>query len=308
MQPRLRWLLPIVTLSLVPGSLAPQSFEGIIRQRTVAVEEDGLMDVLYPEDLEEPDFDSQEEWLRWTASRLFAIPLDQFLSDGYAEVTETTTWVKGSRFRANESGFSEQGYTILDGESGEMFMVNPEERWYVRTSREEIDAATGAALRQAEEMAAQMGVDLEEMQRMAEEMGLGEEGEEEFPSTVRDLGESVTIAGIRAFGREVVSEEEITHAWCAEENPAFVATLMKMVEQLGFDEEDREMVGGAELACGEQLPLRVQTYSLGSFMGEGYSVEEFLSVEQAPVDGDLFEIPEGYTEKSLQDLWGVGGA
>jgi hypothetical protein len=301
-----RWLLPILILGLAPGSLAPQSFEGIIRQRTVEVEEDALMDVLYPEDLEEPEFDTQEEWLRWTAARLFAIPLDRFVSDGYAEVTESTTWVKGNRFRANESGFSEQGYTIVDGESGKMFIVNPEERWYVRTSREELDAAMGDAVRQAEEMAAQMGVDLEEMQRMADEMGMG--GEEELPTTVGDLEGSRTIAGIRAFGREVVSEEEITHAWCAQDNPAFVETLMNVVEQLGFDEEDQEMVGGAELACGEQLPLRVQTYSLGNYMGEGYSVEEFLSVERTSVDDDLFEIPAGYTERSLQDLWGGGGA
>ena len=103
------------------------------------------------------------------------------------------------------------------------------------------------------------------MQSMADEMGMGDE--EELPTTVRDLEGSMTIAGIRAFGREVVSEEEITHAWCAQDNPAFVETLMNVVEQLGFDEEDQEMVGGAELACGEQLPLRVQTVALGRVPG-----------------------------------------
>ena len=36
-------------------------------------------------------------------------------------------------------------YTIVDGESGKMFIVNPEERWYVRTSREELDADVRAA-------------------------------------------------------------------------------------------------------------------------------------------------------------------
>ena len=310
MKARWPWLFAMMTIAVAPVALTGQSFEGVIRQRTIEVGENELvelMDDLYAPDQDEPDFDSEEEWIAYVASRLFDVPIERFVADRLGEVTEVTTWVKGNRFRSDISAVSELGYTILDGESGEMFMVNPDERWYVRMSKEEMDAMVEDAMRQ---MAAEMGIDLEEMRRMTEEMEM-EMDMGAAPSRIRDLGETRQVAGMRGAGREAVSSEEAVRAWCAVQNPDFADALATFAEQMGFDEDDMEDEGGPaleDLACEDKLPLLVQTYMPYGGMGGGsYSIDEYVSFEETSVDDDVFEIPDGYEEKSMSDLWGVGG-
>lgn len=328
MSARLSLLLAPLVLAapmslLSPATLEAQSFEGIVRQRTVEIGEDALADVLYPEDVEEPEFDTEEEWLAWTANRVFAIQVQDFVSDGSAELVETTVWIKRDRFRAALGDGSDM-YMIYEGNTAEMIMVNPVERWYVRMSQEAIDEVTEAAMEEAEAMAAEMGIDLEEMQRMAAEMaadmeedmemGGDMEGMHAAPAQIRDLGDTRTIAGIRAVGREVVTSGEVVRAWCATENPPFADALEKMIEQMGFDEdEEDEYMGlggpaGEDLACEDRIPLLVQTFSMyDGFGGASYSIEEMISIEPSSVDDEKFEIPDGFEERDLSALWGIGG-
>lgn len=315
MNARWPWLSAALSLVLIPAALTAQSFEGVVRHRSIEVDEDVLAELLYPDDLEEPDFDDEADWLAWTAKRLFSVPVAGLVSDGSADVTETTTWVKGDRFRADVSGTGDGMYTIYD--AGEMFLVQPAEQWYVRMSREEIDAATEAAMAEAEAMAAEMGVDLEEMRRMAEEMGSEEaymEGMDAPAPRIRDLGDVRTVAGLRAVGREVVTSDEVVHAWCAEESPPFADALSEMIEQLGFQEEEEDDMGfggpaAEDLACEDRMPMFVQSFvAWGGSMGAGiYSIDEVVAIERTSVDDAKFEIPAGFEERSLSDLWGVRG-
>lgn len=326
MSARLSWLLTPLVLAapmslLSPATLEAQSFEGIVRQRTVEIGEDALGDVLYAEDVEEPELDTEEEWLAWTANRVFAIEVQDFVSNGSADLSETTVWIKQDRFRADLDDGSDM-YMIYEGNTAEMIMVNPVERWYVRMSQEAIDEMTEAAMKEAEAMAAEMGIDLEEMQRMAAEMGndmeMGDDmaGMHAPAPQIRDLGDTRTIAGIRAVGREVVTSGEVVRAWCASENPPFADALQKMIEQMGFgedeDEEDEYMglggPAGEDLACEDRIPLLVQTLSMyDSFGGASYSIQEMISIEPSSVDDGKFEIPDGFEERDLSALWGIGG-
>ena len=85
-----RWVRSTVALAIVslaaPVVLGAQSFEGVVRQRTVEIDEDRLMEMMYDEDREEPEFDSEEEWVAWTAAALFDIPISELIADGSADV------------------------------------------------------------------------------------------------------------------------------------------------------------------------------------------------------------------------------
>lgn len=308
MSSRSWWMVTALALALLTPTLAAQSFEGVIRQRTIEVEEDLLFELM--DDENEPDFDSEEEWLVYAAQRLFAIPTDRLVNQG-ASVMEMDTWVKGRRFRV--SGWDEMGsgYMVYDGDSRTSYMVNVDERWFIRISRDDVDAATKDAERMAEEMAERMGLDLKELERQAKEAE-AEEGwedwdEEEIRTTVRDLDGTRTVAGMQASGRLAVTAEMVAQGWCADDGMGFMEAFKQLAADMGVDEDEWEEDGPApeDLVCGDRMPLLMQVFELyGGFGGGSYTVEELVALDETPVDDDMFEIPAEFEERTLSDIWG----
>ena len=72
---------PILSLSilLVPLSLGAQSFEGVMTQRSIELDDQAvfeLMERVMPME-EEPDLDSEEAWFRYTAEKLFEASFEE---------------------------------------------------------------------------------------------------------------------------------------------------------------------------------------------------------------------------------------
>ncbi len=304
----IRWTTPAFAFVLLalPHVLSGQAFEGVVKQRTIEVDENGLYDLLYGEADEEPEFESEEEWLRYSLDKLAAIPVERLASgnvDG-ADVETITTYVKGGKVRSEVTGSAGQGYVIYDVASGTTWMVNPADRSYIRYTLEEVEAATKEAQKQAEEALAKMGIDMEEIEQRAEEMDAQEMDEEmEVGVTVTSLGKTQEINGILASGYEAHTDEGMAVGWCAQDDQGIMETMKELMQLSGFEEdEDDSGPSMDELLCKDRLPVLVQTFTPGGF-GVSFSVEEILSIERTGVSDEQFVIPEGYTEKSLRDMW-----
>ncbi|MDH5589180.1 MAG: DUF4412 domain-containing protein [Gemmatimonadota bacterium] len=297
-------LAVVVSILALPAVAPAQSFEGVIRQRTIEVDEDGIFQILYADDYEEPDFDSEEEWVRHTSARLFAIdPTDLSTGfDGAARVEETTVWVKGNKIRFDVAADQGGGYVIIDADVSTTWIVNPADRSYFEFTAAEMEEATDRAMSEAEEMMARMGIDPDEMAAMAEEMGAGMERE---TPTVRSLGRAETVNGFGATGFTGSSESQTGVAWCARDESGVSEALSALAKRAGMedDEEDEFATGwaGDEL-CEGTVPVRTQVWYHAA-MGASYTVEDILSLKREPVGDDRFLIPAGYTMKSLSDLW-----
>ena len=282
----------LLSLVATAGTAAAQSFEGTIQQRTLTIQDEALYELFWSEDEEEPQYDSEEAYNEAMAEKLFALPIEELealAAQGRADLSESTVYIRGSLIRIGTA--EDEGFTIMDMESGDLWMVSPAERSYVQYSKadqEETEQKANALL-------ARMGID---PSAMAEDEG---EEEERAPPQVTALGERRVINGFDARGVSGQDGEEFAIAWCAEGEGALGRALRQLVqdsEEWG-DEED----GGPALEdamCGDALP--VLTRSFQPYPGV-FELEEVLAVDQGTLAAGLFEIPEGYEKVDLSALW-----
>lgn len=297
-------LFTIATLTL-PLPASPQSFEGLVKQRTIEVDEQGLYELLYSQAMDEPEFDTELAWLRYAADKLFSIPPEQ-LQGGVEGVNsyESTLYVKGDKVRYDHGSGGGQGFILMDAGSRTTWIVNPADRSYITVNADEAEAAAEEAAKTAEEMMAKMGLDPEELREQAEAMGeMEEEGGETGTPTVRPLGKTEEINGFRASGFEAVLGDEIAIGWCAEDASGILKTMEMLAKQAGM-EEDEELESGSdmqELVCRGKLPVKVQVFSPSRM--NSYVMEEIVAVEATSVSDERFSLPDGYTERKLSDMW-----
>ncbi|HSG50140.1 MAG TPA: hypothetical protein VLA43_20105 [Longimicrobiales bacterium] len=284
----------LLATALLPASATAQRFEGVVRQRTIEVDEQGLFDVLYDENVEEPDFDSEEAWLRYTADRLFAIPPERWIGGEDAMTEEATLHVKGDRIRSDISGPEGKMTFILNGATGQVWIVNHAGRFYITYSMEEMEAAT-------ERMLEEMGIDPEEAREMDALMNQDGSG----PLTVRATGESRDLNGFRAAEYEASGVGRYARGWCATDDAGLRRAMEGLMGGLSMmEDEDEDSPGGGDLAtevCGERVPVQVQAFTSG--YSNSYRFEEILGLEQTAVSDDLFRVPEGYAQRRLEDIW-----
>lgn len=293
-------------LFLAPLSLAAQGFEGVVRQRTLQVDEMGVSEVLWGDGQEDPDFESEEDWVRHIANRLFETPVERWL-EGVEGVSyeEMTVYMKGHMAMYEGAGSEGALSIIMDGSSGRVWMVNHEERSYVTFTPEEMQAATN-------EMLARMGIDPEEaaerVDALAERMGEAPE----VPVTVRALGRSTRLNGFAVSAYEAVGGGDVAVAWCADDDAGIRRTMEEVFKGMAAwqdeDEEEDWMPAGPDLeneVCGEGLAIQTHLYVPDST--EPYMVDELLSVERESVADERFQVPEGYQRRELSDLWGGMG-
>jgi hypothetical protein len=301
----LRSLTVALAIVLVlPGLAFPQDFEGVIRDRTVELDDEVLYDLLWADAEEEPEFESEVEWLRYTAELLFQIPMERILANANGDEAETTMWVKGNKVRLADSRAGSGGsYALFDIETMTATMVMPGTRSYIQYTPEEVETAT-------REMMASMGIDPDEVAAMEDyefEYGDDMEGGINLDPTVRPLNRTDEVNGLQASAFQAEAGQEIGLGWCTEDFTGMRAAMARMAAQMDELDADEVSDGGPsveDLLCEDALPVRVQVLIFDAMVGGlRYSVNETLSVERTSVDDGLFAIPEGYTQMSLSEMW-----
>ena len=292
-----------VTLAIVlvlPGLAFPQDFEGVIKDRTVELDDEGLYGLLWGDAEDEPEFETEVEWFRHTAELLFQIPMERILANASGDEAETTMWVKENKVRvADTRAGSGGGYALFDIETMTTTMVMPGTRSYIQYTPEEVEAATRGMLES-------MGIDPDDVAEM-EDYEFDMEGEVNLESTVRPLNRTDEVNGLQASAFQAEAGREIGLGWCAEDFTGMRAAMARMAAQMDQLDADEESDGGPsveDLLCEDALPVRVQVLIFDAMVGGlRYSVNEMLSVERTSVDDGLFAIPEGYTQMSLSEMW-----
>lgn len=291
---------------VLPLPVLAQTFEGVIKQHTLDLQDEPLYNLLYAGADDEPEFDNQADWLRYVAGRLFEVPLDE-LPEG--DASALTLRIRGSLVRYDQEWGP--GYVVIDLSTGTTRIVDPSSRSYIEYTAEDAKAAAeaaDAATREAEGMMSTMGLD-------PADAG-GADGEEEgvhFTPKTRARGLTETVNGFSASAYEAEAGNEIGRGWCTQDQQGIREALEHLGDQtaaLGGDDDDPSGSDGPvleDLICEKGLPVRTQILTLGTGGGLAYSVTEILSVERTPLPDDVFEVPAGFTKKSMREMWGRGG-
>ena len=298
---RLCGLMIAAVLGSLPGAatLGAQGFEGVIQQRTIFLDGDALYEILYTFDEEEladeeDEFD-EEQYLRAEVDRILGLPVDELLSmvsqSGLEmEIEEITMHVKGAKVRTDMGAF---GYVIMDADEETLWMVRPENRIFVKWTQADVEAAE----RQTQETLARLGIDMEDIE------GAGSEASD--AATFEPLSRTAEINGFEATGYRAESRDDVTVGWLAEDVHGVGATFRALAERTEALYGDDEDASGStqDLFWERGLPVRIQSVSTALGSLSHYEVTDFLSVEATSVADELFEIPEGFTEVSMEDLW-----
>ena len=283
-------VLLAMTWLLLPSATQAQDFEGVIEQRTISLDNDALAELM--SDFEETDIEDEAKYMRWMAEQILAIPVDELTQSGAAELEEMTLYVKGEKIRTDIQGDEMPfDYMIMDSKSGTMLMVSEAGKFYVEWSAEAMQELMGG-----------MGVDQDMMEKAS--------GKPAGRPEIRALGKTEDVNGVQCEAYMIEHEGRFTVGWISKEHQdlheSFKAYAEKMESMYGEDEK-----GSSDLLWEKGLPVRIQTlyggYHGGYYGGfDSYEIEDMVSVERKSISSDLFEVPAGYSEKSMQELWQGG--
>lgn len=258
-------------LAGAPAGAGAQSFEGVIRTRTISVTPYAL-----------------ERLGATTPEQVFALPIERILSlkpapDDYAatEVTveeEATVLIKGLKVRSELMGSHTSDtawYSIVDLESGAWRAVQPSQRRYA-----DLASGDGPADRQPPSARAAPA------------------------NRARPLGVTRTVAGMQATGYEVRSEFEITRGWVtAQQDLARLARAFQKLEAMWEESVDADQEPDAdELLLVHGFPLLTQTLDVQDDQLGAYKIEETVSVERKAMPASLFAVPAGYRKVTIEEL------
>jgi len=189
-----RRLATALLIFAVTGGLRPivaQSFEGVLRQRTIEVSLDALAD---------RGFD--------TSDALFDVPIEDLLamrvqleSLGDMVVRDDEILIKGVLMRMDASDEEGPGHATVDLAEGVIRMVRPEEGIYIEMTRAD-------------------------MEQMAELFGAyGDETPE-----VNQTGRSKTINGMSATAYDVMSSDGLSRVWVSNDDVELADSFREVAE------------------------------------------------------------------------------
>lgn len=278
-------VLLAMTWLLLPSATQAQDFEGVIEQRTIRLDDVALAELMY--DLES-DIEDEAEHMRWVAEQILAIPVDELTQSGAAELEEMKLYIKGQKIRTDVQGDAIPfDYMIMDSKSGTMLMVSEAGKFYVEWSAEAMQELMGG-----------MGVDPDMMEKAS--------GAPAEQPELRALGKTADVNGVQCEAYTVEEEGSFTVGWISKEHAGLHESFKAFAEKIEgmYGEEEK---GSNDLLWEQGLPVRIQTLYRG-YQGsfDSYEIEDMLSVERKSLSGDLFELPAGYAEKSMQELWQGG--
>ena len=250
-----------------PQMLIAQQFEGVIKQRSIAVSLGALV---------ERGFDVSEALLDVPFERLWALR-DELVPEDNMIVTEGEMYIKGGLMRADASGEEEEGYVIVDTEQGVMRMVQPSQQMYMEMTP----------------------ADLEKMRAMGGAM-MGPEGPSEQPEP-RATGLTRTINGMRCTAYDVETDEKMTRVWVSKDHADVASSFAQFAERMAamamMDDEDTD---ASMLLAKYGFPVLVQ--ELPHEVSQMYQIEEVVSIERQSVSDDMFTPPAGFRKMTMADM------
>lgn len=272
----------VALLALSPGPAL--GFEGVMKWRTLQVERDALARVAGdPVD----------------AEAAFAVPIDLLTSlHGEAQMTEATTYIKGSRLRAESTAAAGGVFTLVDLESGEILVVNPAEKKALEIGQEDVRSLEARAASARGVMRQRMNAAPAEQRGQMERL-LGRVAEDDSGATsteLRPLRRSETISGLKAQGYRFEFGNRSVEGWVTQDR-ADVREAVQSLERL-----QRRLLGRKDLerkpatVLGEKgLVLRLKTLDRQRF-----TWEELVEIESRPLGDELFSVPEGFVRTSSE--------
>jgi hypothetical protein len=263
--------LTLAALAAAASTGEGQEFEGAVKTRSITI-----------------DVESLRDRTGGDPARLFEIPIEEILRLPDADVQEFTHYLKGSRFRTQPMGDSENAtYVVVDYATGVFRTVQTAERVYMEWGMEDIER-----MRQ-------------QMQGMRQE-GMPRPASGPEP-TLHPLGQTRVINGVRCTGFELRQEGELTRAWVTTEHGDALRAFLRFseqVERMNPMEEDAHD-DPAELYLRHGLPILTQGVGLLEGDVEGsYDIEEVLSIERTSLPDSLFEPPAGFRKMTMQEMMG----
>jgi hypothetical protein len=115
---------------------------------------------------------------------------------------------------------------------------------------------------------------------------------------VKALGRSRTINGMKTTAYEVRTPDLIVRAWMTQDYPGlsgtFLAAINRSQDEDDDDEDDDPEEAAAAALAGHGFPVLMIVLTPGSI-----DIQETLSVDRAPLGAHLFQVPAGYTKRSL---------
>lgn len=110
--------------------------------------------------------------------------------------------------------------------------------------------------------------------------------------TVKPLGQTRTMNGVKVTGYEIRSRDQIIRAWMTQDFPGLTWTFRSAAAQ-GEGSDDPEAAGIAQLGR-YGFPVLLITLT-----DRSVQYEETVSIERSALNADLFKVPAGFTKRSI---------
>lgn len=258
-----------------------RDFEGTLQQVEVQLGADAIRSLAGSDD--------PSEVLRLSPDRVL-----EAVRSGEVEartIRESRIEIQGRRARLQAGG--EPGYTIVDGERGVVYVVDPQERTIMVMDPEEIaEAAAGRDRPEPEE------------------------------ASVERVG-TRTIRGYEATGYRIDMGDQLLLVWMSEEMGESIRSYSESMFELGAQLQRLGMGGGRvvppeEFRDAGAAVRTVMVHSRALRDGSGarspfgaampaYLLTEFYELEPGSVPDERFALPEGYERRSFGEMIGRMG-
>jgi hypothetical protein len=274
---RLYGLTIAVAVLALPCTVGAQGFEGVIRTRTISVQATAL---------ERLGATTPEQVFALPIERILALksrPAEDTLEDAVVEVTvhdEAVLSIKGTMIRTAMKGGTDAPDTtwswILDLERGTWLVLQPSRRRYAEIASDDEPAGRQPKATRAAPA-----------------------------NRARPLGDTRTIAGVRAAGYEVRSEFEIARGWMATQQDlaGIVRAFQKLASMWEEPADPDEEPDAEDLLLAHGFPMLRQTLEVQEGQPGAYEIEETVEVERRAMPAGLFVVPTGYRKVSLEELF-----
>ena len=110
--------------------------------------------------------------------------------------------------------------------------------------------------------------------------------------TVKPLGQTRTMNGVKVTGYEIRSRDQIIRAWMTQDFPGLTWTFRAAAAQ-GEGSDDPEAAGIAQLGR-YGFPILLITLT-----DRSVQYEETVSIERSALSPDLFKAPAGFTKRTI---------
>ncbi|HYD48882.1 MAG TPA: hypothetical protein VEB21_11070 [Terriglobales bacterium] len=273
----------IIALVVLLGLSTPavHAFEGTLKWRTMS----GMIASLAPLGAKAED-----------PQTVLALASDKVAGMPGVTTSQFDLLIKGSKVKERPQGNA--AYVVVDGATGQIWMINPASKRYVEWSQEDRDMLqkrlTDLEKKQEEKIATMTGPERDQAQQRLDEQRAAARAQ----GDLENLGKQETIAGFVTTLWQVKVPGRLAHAAIATEPADLAQTFRgvyaaraKMQGKTGLQPRDLK-----EIVSEKGIPVRIV-----SVQGSAFKIDEIVASEPGPISDTEVRIPAGFEKTSLQD-------